>query len=218
MRLKSYNIVLAIIFAGGLILRFGGLNKPLWIDEVLFASYVKNGAAQEFIPLVIGRFMVWLDLTGDFWLRMPFAVASSATIIAVYFAIKDKTAAIVASAVFAFLPLFVFWGALARPYAMAGLFVALAWQSRLFMIPALFCTPFAILGLPVVKRMRLWQAAALIVLAGILFAIRPDSGRDFINWSFITGEKRLWYIPLLSALLHGGYYSWKRQLWSACEI
>jgi len=77
---------------------------------------------QEHLPVMIARLF---HLQSEFWIRFPFALAGSLTILAVYHSVQDKRFAILAAMIVAVCPLFVFWSRMGRPYAMAGLFVAL---------------------------------------------------------------------------------------------
>jgi Dolichyl-phosphate-mannose-protein mannosyltransferase len=206
----KYNWLALAIFAVACALRFSNLTRPLWIDEVLYVEWLKVGARQEFIPVWIGRLVQDIGLTGDVWLRVPFALAGAVTPLAVWWVLRkrDHRVALLLSALVAVYPLFVFWSQLARPYAMAGLFVALAWVHPAFMFGGLLCTPFAITGLCLAKwdRRAVIYALVAIILAVAAFKIRPDSGRDFLNWRFLTHAHRLWYIPALSLILHFGYW------------
>lgn len=114
--------------------------------------------------------------------------------------------AIIAAFAIAIFPVFAFWSATARPYCIAGFFVLLGWRWWPFYILALLSTPFSILGVNLfrLKRRKYWIIyTALGVAAIVLFQVRPDSGRGFFDAGFLFHAKRLWYIPLLSVVMHG---------------
>lgn len=182
----------------GAFLRFNHLTlQPIWMDEALLGGgFLKQ---QEFI----GNLLV---VHSDFWLRFPYALAGTLTIPASFYVIKNKQIAIIAAFFIAVFPLFVFWSRLARPYALAGLFVVLAWRYWWFMFPAILTTPAALLGWHISKRY--WQFAALAALAFFLYYIRHDvqGGSDFINIHFLSTNPRTWYVPLLICILYFSDY------------
>jgi hypothetical protein len=145
----------------------------------------------------------------DFWIRFPFALAGILTIPAVYFVLKDKSLSIWLSALVATFPLFVFWSRMARPYAMAGLFIVLARRNVWFYYLAILTTPVGLLGLNLVKwKERKWHYLALMALTIGVYLIRPDTQRTsgFLSLEFLLNAKRIWYVPLLTVLLYCGDY------------
>jgi hypothetical protein len=118
-----------------------------------------------------------------------------------------RPGAIAAMFAVATFPLFVFWSRTARPYAMAGMFIVLAWRWKWFMVPALLCSPIAIVGGNVAKfrNYRFWGLMALI--AAVSYGIRPDFGeRNFFDVSFMFVARRIWYVPALVAVLWSADY------------
>jgi hypothetical protein len=91
---KNY-ILLALIFCLALYLRLDGLGSHgFFMDECLFIGMVQHPSTQELIPSLIGR----LSNTDDeFSTRLPFALAGSLTVLALYWVIgyddKRKRAA-----------------------------------------------------------------------------------------------------------------------------
>ena len=197
------RILLFLIISLGMFLRFYDLGgKPLWIDECLFAFMVKDGNyIQETIPVFIGHV---LGLHSDFWLRSISAVCGTLTIPAVYFVVnKRKLSAALIVAIF---PLFVFWSRMARPYAVAGLFVVLGWKYWWSYIPALLTTPISIVGIRLVnwnfsKQKKILLSISVLFVVAIIYLIRPDAGR---NWSFqqVFLSSRWFYVPFITALLY----------------
>jgi hypothetical protein len=182
------SVILATLLGG--VLRFYDLSvPPLWIDEALLGCGYLRG--QEFI----GNLLV---VHSDFWLRFPYALAGTLTIPAVYYVTKERQGWL--PWVVAVFPLFVFWSRLARPYALAGLFVVLAWRWWWVMGVGLLCTPVALLGLKVRKH---WSVVLFIAAAALFYFIRSDvqNGKDF-DLTFFLDNPRLWYVPLLAGLLY----------------
>jgi hypothetical protein len=183
-------------------LRLANLGVPaLWIDEVLLLRFTGHPAPQELIPQLAVWSMTSLFGNSEFIIRLPFALAGILTVAAIPLVIRKDSAysAMVFVAVF---PLLVFWSRVARPYAMAGLFIVLAWRWKWFMIPALLCTPIAILGAnPRRTRSPLFWSA-MVGIAFVSFLLRPDAGeRNFFDLSFILTARRIWYVPVIAAVL-----------------
>lgn len=195
---KVSLLVLITLIAG--YLRFRGLgDNPLWVDEVGFGLLVQNGGNQEFIPKWFGQL---LGLHSEFGLRFLPALCGTLTVPALYFAAdKYKLESALFAAVF---PLFVFWSRLARPYAVAGLFLVLSWRYWWMMIPALMTTPIAVIGVKVNKWML-----PLIILGVIFFFIRSDASRHWTTHLLFISS-RLWYLPALTSILYITNVPWKK--------
>ncbi len=172
--------------------RFHGLSdNPLWVDEVGFGFLIQNGGNQEFIPKWFGQLF---GLHSEFGLRFLPALCGTLTVPAMYLvADKYKLESAVFVAVF---PLFVFWSRMARPYAVAGLFLVLSWRYWWMMIPAIMTTPIALAGV----RFNKW-AIGLIGIGVLSFFIRPDA---FRGWSVgqLATFTRWWYLPALASILY----------------
>ena len=190
--MKQKIIVVSLItFAAGY-LRFTGLGAhPLWVDEVGFGFLVQNGGNQEFIPKWFAQLF---GLHSEFGLRFLPALCGTLTVPALYYvADKYKLESAMFVAVF---PLFVFWSRMARPYAVAGLFLVLSWRYWWMMIPAVMTTPIALVGV----RLNKWTIG-LIGIGVLFFFIRPDA---FRGWSISQVEifPRWWYLPALTCILY----------------
>lgn len=185
----NWNKSLIIATLVGGVLRFYNLGgPPLWIDEALLGcGYLTN---QEFL----GNLLV---VHSDFWLRFPYALAGTLTIPASYLVLKNKNTWV--CWVIAVFPLFVFWSRLARPYALAGLFVVLAWRWWWMMGVALLSTPIALLG---IKLRKHWGLLVFIAVATLFYFIRPDIQEKSFTLDFFLEQPRLWYVPLLAVLLY----------------
>lgn len=186
--------VIAATLVGG-ILRFVNLGEnPLWIDEALLG--VGALSRQEFI----GNLLV---IHSDFWFRFPYALAGTLTVPALFYVMENKRFAVYSGWFVAVFPLFVFWSRLARPYAIVGLLVVLAWRWWPVMIPAILQSPAALLALRWKKK---YYIPPLVGLALIVYAIRPDSDGRFFDTSFLFNNPRIWYVPILAVLLWCGDY------------
>jgi len=190
--LKNGILFLSLITLIAGYLRFRGLgDNPLWVDEVGFGFLVQNGGNQEFIPKWFGQLF---GLHTEFGLRFLPALCGTLTVPAIYFAVdKHKLGSALFVAVF---PLFVFWSRLARPYAVAGLFLVLSWRYWWMMIPALMTTPIAVVGV----RLNKWTLG-LIALGIVFFFIRPDAFRGW-SISLLQISSRWWYLPALTLVLY----------------
>jgi hypothetical protein len=198
---NKYLILLIILLAG--FLRFRNLGDyGLWIDECLYVGYVEDGATQEYVPQLLGYIF---GTSTDFQTRLPFAICSTLTALAIYYVLEDKKSALALAFVFATLPLFVWWGHLARPYAIAGLFMVLSWRSPYWMLLAVFTTPISLLGLNPYNLKKEWKLyLILILLTLVLYFIRSDYGRGHWTVQNILVSTRWWYLPILAGLLHCG--------------
>lgn len=185
---------IVITLYGGF-LRFNGLGKrPLWIDEALYAFWVRDGGySQEFIPIWFGQL---IGAESEFALRLCSALCGTLTVFAVWYVTRNLWA----TGFVAVFPLFVFWSQMARPYAVAGLFIVLGWRWWWFYIPALMTTPVAIAGVRVTKS-RLKLVIALFALALVFFLIRPDVSRGW-TLEMLVYHSRLWYVPTLAGVLY----------------
>jgi len=198
------KLILATILIG-VFFRFFKLGfSPLWIDEVLFYHYAQD-FRQEYLQGIIQQF-IWLfaPMKSEFWLRFQYAFFGSLTLMLPYILIKDKQEAFIITLYLALFPLLVFWSRMARPYTIAAFFCVLGWRWPVFYVPALFCTPFSILGVNITpffqsnkREIILYSVfyTFLIALTYFLFNIRDDSGRHFMSLEFILNAKRLWVIP-----------------------
>ena len=85
---------------------------------------------------------------------------------------------------------------MARPYAVAGLFLVLSWRYWWIMIPAVMTTPIALVGV----RLNKWTLG-FVALGILFFFIRPDASR---GWSMYLLEvsSRFWYLPALTLILY----------------
>lgn len=195
--MKQYNSLILITFLGFL-LRFIGLgDRPLWVDEAIYAFLIQDGATQEFTTVFIG----WLfGLRSEFELRLMSAITGTLTIPAIYFVLKNKDTAIYASMFVAVFPLFVFWSRMARPYSFAGLFVVLGWRYAWCYVVAIATTPIALIGVRVLNQKRTVLISALI--GGVLlYFLREDSGRDWTIQQALTSS-RWFYLPTLAGILY----------------
>jgi hypothetical protein len=184
--------VLAATIVGGF-LRFANLDlKPLWIDEAaLGLGFLSR---QEYIGNV-------LIVHNDWWMRLPYAIAGTLTIPAAYFVTRRKQTWV--CWIIAIFPLFVFWSRLARPYAIVGLYVVLAWRWWWAMGFALLQSPSALLGVNFISH-RWWKTAICAALAVYFYFQRGDVGlgKDFLNTDFLFNNPRVWYAPILAGLLY----------------
>ena len=190
--MKPKIVLLSVITVAAGYLRFNGLGvNPLWVDEAGFGFLVQSGGNQEFIPQWFGELF---RLHSEFGLRFLPALCGTLTVPAMYLAAdKHKIESALFVAVF---PLFVFWSRMARPYAVAGLFLVLSWRYWWMMIPAVMTTPIALIGV----KLNKW-AFVSIGVGAILFFIRPDAYRGW-PLSLLEVSSRFWYLPALTLTLY----------------
>lgn len=191
-------VVIGITLVGAW-LRFHGLgDRPLWVDESVFAFLVRDGGErQEWLSIWFARA---IGAESEFGLRFLSALAGTLTIPAVYLVSRN----LYATGFVAVFPLFVFWGTLARPYAVAGLFIALGWRWWPFYLLALVSTPVALVGVKL-TRSRLKLVGILVVVALGIFLLRPDVGRGWHLGMLLTNS-RFWYVPALAFVLYCADY------------
>jgi hypothetical protein len=157
-----------------------------------------------------------LGVSDELRTRIPFALAGTLSIFAIYWVKPGKWSAC-ASVFVAVFPLFVWWSRMCRPYAMAGLFMIFAWRYRWCMLPAILCTPVAIVGIDWFgawkesKKKRsivVAPIAGLIVMAGVMYLMRGDVGvrPGFGSVQMFLHEPRLWYLPIMAALMYITWY------------
>jgi uncharacterized membrane protein YjjP (DUF1212 family) len=199
--LKKYLPILLITLIGAY-LRFNGLgDKPLFVDEALFGLWVRGEiSSQELFPVLL---LKPFNPSNEFSLRLIFALAGTLTIPALYMVIKRdvwiKSGVALFVAVF---PLFVFWSRMARPYALAGLFLVLGWKWYAFYIPALLTTPISLIGIKLFNQ-KWYVLAGAFISAIIFFLIRQDTGEngeDFFKYAFTAS--RFYYLPALTIILY----------------
>jgi len=195
---KTETKILLAILALGAYLRLANLGlAPFWIDEVGFISMMNQGARQEWLPRLVCSFLP----VGEFWTRLPFALSGIGTIAVIYHVAIDKRMGLALAFVFAVFPLFVFWDRMARPYAMAGLFMSLGWLSAWGYVLALLCTPISILGLNLLEIRKRWKLYVVLLLVAVgLYLLRSDHARE--HWRVIFDSSRWWYIPSVAGLLY----------------
>ena len=201
-KIKYISIILITLFGG--LLRFYDLDlRPLFVDEALFGLWVRLEIPnQEWLPIILTR----LSQTE---LRFLFALSGTMTIPAIYFVVKNYK--LQSAIIVALFPLFIFWSRMARPYAMAGLFIVLGWRWAWFYVPALLTTPVAVAGVRIIRQKWFIPVIAFIT-AYILFEIRIDTERFTENAAGIDMMKyssRFWYIPALALLLYFFEYAKK---------
>ena len=195
---RQWWIALALTALGAW-LRFRGLgDRPLWVDEALFGYWVReNNHSQEWITIAFARL---IGANTEFEFRFLSALCGTLTITAMWFVSRNLYAAGLVSV----FPLFTFWSTLARPYAVAGLFVVLAWRWWWFYLVAVVITPLSVLGLRITRK-RLWIPALAVVAAVGIFLLRPDVNRGWTVDVFLQSS-RMWYIPALALILYAVEY------------
>jgi hypothetical protein len=199
---KELLILLAITIIGGFC-RFWNLGgDPLWIDEAWFGFLAYDSKiTQEFVPAYLTMFF---GFKSEFGLRFLSAFCGTLTIPAMYYVVKIRKLEL--AALTAVLPLFVFWSRMARPYAIAGLFLVLSWRWWYFMVPAVFTTPVALVGLKIIKQKKYILLGAGL-LTTVLYFIREDSGRGWTLTQFLNSP-RWWYLPVLGIMLYASEISY----------
>ena len=190
-------ILLATVIGGFLrILNLG--VPPFWIDEVLFVWWVQGGAPfQEFTTVYLAKLF---SLHGEFLIRLPYAIAGTLTIPAIYVVMKEKINALYILCFVAVFPLFVYWSRMARPYAFAAFFAVLGWRYAWSYIIAVLTTPLALVSFNLAK----WKERWYIYIIGALIAVvtyinRPDTDRtgSFLSLNNLIPGRRFYVIPLV---------------------
>lgn len=196
---KEYYILALITLIGGY-LRFHNLGlNPFWHDEAFFGMTIRDGIwRQEFITHLIASVF---NLNTDYSLRFVSALAGTLSIPAIYYVLKKNQ--LLAAFFIAFFPIFIFWSQVARPYAIAGLLIILAWKYWWLYIPAIMTTSISIVGLKI--KQKKWIIFALLVFTAISFYIRPDYDRNIPLW-FILKSTRWYYLILISFALYSCDY------------
>ena len=198
MKIKQEHYILAIITLIGGYLRFNNLGlNPFWHDEAFFALTVQNNIwRQEYLPHLIASVF---NLHTDYSLRFMSALAGTLSIPSIYFVLKENKW--IGVLFIAFNPLFIFWSQLARPYAIAGLFVILAWRYKYLFLLALATTPISLIGFRIRKNERLWIAFIVLLTVGF-YIIRPDTdNKAFSNMTIVLNSARWFYLPLIALAL-----------------
>lgn len=200
-RLLQPLTITTAIFAAAYF-RLAGLGVPaLWIDEVLLMRFIQQHSLQELVPQALTSLSTSILGRSEFAIRLPFALSGILTVAALPLVMR-KTSAIPAMIFVAVFPLFVFWSRTARPYAMAGLFIVLAWRWKWCLLPAIMCTPIAIIGAHITSLKDKWFYLLMLALAIVIFLIRTDTGeRNFFDPNFFLNVRRIWYVPALVATL-----------------
>ena len=195
--------ILFIATLVGAYLRFKGLgDHGLWIDEALFAFWVKQVPTQEFTTVYLAKLF---NLSSEFELRSISAIAGTLTIPAFYFALKEKKYALYASVLVAVFPLFVFWSQMARPYAFAGLFVVLGWRYYWFYFVAILTTPISLVGIRLIRQNKyllFLLAIITVILAYTLFTSDDYLNKDWTNINNFLSSSRWFYVPTIVILLY----------------
>ena len=196
--------MIILILTASTLIRSYNLNKPLWIDEVLFYTWVTDNInQQEFIPLFISRALSHVvDIHNEFWLRLPFVLAGILCVGAIFLVKGTGNYALILAGFFAVFPPFVFWSQMARPYIFGSLFIILGYRWWYFYILGILTTPLSLVGLNLFKLKERYVAyIGLVILAWIMLQFRPDMDRGF-NLEFLYYAKRIWVLPFTVLLLY----------------
>lgn len=203
---------LILIFCYALWIRTENLGGHcFWIDETLYIGMVQNISTQELVPSLIGKLT---NTNDEYSTRLPFAIAGSLTVFAIYFVLKNKKIALLIGLFYAVCPLFVWWARLARPYAFAGLFMVIAWRYPLAMIPSILCTPISMLGLNLTKIRKYGKwFIGILIFTILVYFMREDYDRGHWEIQNILDSTRWAYLPSLAVLLYiGDWYSFLYEL------
>lgn len=194
-------IILLTLFA--FMLRFVDSERPLWIDEAKYANDLVSGdhfEYRELIPVFISKLT---NPTTERGLRFPFIVFSTLCIPAMWFVIEDKKKAWIIMITITFAPIYIFWGSMARPYTVALFFVVLGWRWPIFYVFGVVTTPYALVGINILKIKKRFLFYILLVLSSYIYYKSMNlSNLDHFNTEFLLNAKRLWIIPLCSFMLH----------------
>ncbi len=196
-------IILTLI---GAYLRFYNLGtRPLFCDEAYVGLWTRGQMTyQEIFPVFILKLF---NPTSDYGLRFLYALCGTLTIPAIWYILKDGK--LFAALLVTIFPIFVFWSKLARPYAIAGLFIVLGWKWWQFYILALLTTPISLIGIKLFKQKK-YVFVGAILIAGISYFLRPDVGKKQVNFlDFFWQSSRFFYLPAIVFLLYFFDYIYK---------
>lgn len=192
MKTKLPLIIVLTLF--GLYLRLHNLGlNPFMQDEAFFGMTLRDNIwRQEFIPHFIAYIF---NLNSDYSLRLISVLFGTASIPLTYYVLKNFR--MTGTLFVALNPLFLFWGQLARPYAVAAFFCILGWRYWWAYIPALATSSISIVTIKMIKQKK-WVLLFLLVIAGFTYFIRPDVGNVSLN----IMSSRWWYLILISLTLY----------------
>ena len=173
-------------------------GRPLWSDEAITSILaVGQAGGREFLQVLYYNLF---NISTDLGLRMPIMIASSLTPLALYLVAGKKSLPF--CILIAISPYFVFWGGIARPYALAAFFCILGARWKWFYIPAILATPFAITGLNLWEAENRWKFYLFLIIWAVgWYYYMPLSGSNHFNMELLINAKRLWYIPLCVGIL-----------------
>ena len=205
------KFLFGILVAFAFLSRWNYSDKPLWIDEAKYAVELVDNADYEYrelVPLFISKI---IPTHPEWVLRLPFILLSTLTVGMLWFIVQDRRAMWIIALMMTFAPIFVWWGAMARPYTIALFFIVLGWRWPLFYIPAIFTTPFALAGLNMWKiRERFPYYIFLIVMGIIYYYSQQLSELNHFNLEYLIHAKRLWLVVIGSAMLHCADFNLER--------
>jgi len=207
--MNKYLIIIITIIAFGL--RYSQIDRYLWVDEAISAFNVQKWdiPQKEIIPYYIAKATGSVTRQG---LRLPFVLISSLSVLAIYFVVEDKRNALIIAVYVAILPLYSYWGSMARPYCIGAFFAILGYRWPVFYIPAVLTTPLAITAINIWKIKTRWFYYLIIIVAALLyFKSMPLGGADHLNsLEHLIHAKRFWYIPTIGILLNLGDFNLDR--------
>jgi len=198
-----------LVIAAGFYLRIP--KHADWIDEIKFFEIVriydkvgmidgiKQTHGREAIPAVICH-AIGLDEPHE--IRWLFACSGVGMILIPLVLFKGFKVYAPLMLFVAVHPLFFYWSAFARPYIPAAFFVMLAWKWPLFMIPAVFTSPTAIVGVNLFKRKWVPFYIVLFLVTVIYYKSMPLSESGHFTKQFLLNARRIYVVPLVTLVLY----------------
>ena len=203
-------IILIIITILTFWLRYSQIDRYLWIDEAMFAHLVENNQHpyKEIIPFYIEKLVKSANRQQ---MRLQFIIFSTLSVPAIFFVLEDKKKALILAGFVAVLPLYWYWGSMARPYCIGAFFVILGYRWPVFYIPAILTTPLAITAFNVWKLREWFIYYSLLVIGAILFYYSmPESQMGHLKLDHLFYAKRFWVLSITGLLLNLGGFDMER--------
>ena len=202
----KFGIIVIIFTFIGFGLRYSQIDRYLWVDEALFAHLVKNNQHphKEIIPFYIEKL---IQSKNRQQMRLQFILFSTLSIPAIFFVLKDKKKALIIAGFVAILPLYTYWGSMARPYCVGAFFAILGYRWPVFYIPAILTTPISITAINLWKVKERWIFYLIIIISAIAYYYSMSyivSVGHHKSLEHLYNAKRFWYIPTIGILLNLG--------------
>jgi uncharacterized membrane protein len=207
------NKKLLMIFIVAFLIRLVALNQSLWLDEAITAQVVKENSWLEILtrfspydfhpPLYYLLMKFWTSIFGysEIFLRLPSVIFSLATGWVIYLICRRQKKFIdplLATGLFLFNPLVVYYSQEARMYAMATFFITLALYYFLKIIQnSKFKIDFVFFNLFIAFSFLTFYGSIFLIAAFLLIFLFKKHLKYFLLSTFILALIFLLIFPLL---------------------